>query len=136
MQALFYINEVTLEKYRCFSARQSVRLAPLTVLIGENSTGKTSLLAMLRPILDAARSYHLPNFKQHPFDLGSFADIAHFKGSRGGRADSFTLAFRFVKGPGASNVQVPSYRFSSTFEKTWNRACSSQEEFCVRQCLD
>ncbi len=116
MQTRVYLKEITLEKYRCFSSKQSVRLAPLTVLIGENSTGKTSLLAMLRPVLDAAQDY-LPNFKQPPFDLGSFADIAHHRGRRGGQADSFTLAFRFVNGPGVSEAQVRSYRFSSTFEK-------------------
>ena len=31
-----------MENFRCFRERQDVRLAPLTLLVGENSTGKTS----------------------------------------------------------------------------------------------
>ena len=35
-------REITLRDFRCFRERQTVPLAPLTLLVGENSTGKTS----------------------------------------------------------------------------------------------
>ena len=41
---------VTVKNYRCFREEQSVQLAPLTLLVGENSTGKTSFLAMVRAL--------------------------------------------------------------------------------------
>ncbi len=34
------MNRITLENFRCFREEQEARLAPLTLLVGENSTGK------------------------------------------------------------------------------------------------
>ena len=48
-------------------------LAPLTLLVGENSTGKTSFLAMIRALWDVA--YRVGNTRlqgRYPYDLGSF----------------------------------------------------------------
>ena len=83
------MDSVTLENFRCFRERQTVRLAPLTLLVGENSTGKTSFLAMLRALSEFAFQGRSPNFKAPPYDLGSFDEIAHHRGGRGSRADSF-----------------------------------------------
>ena len=72
------MREITLENYRCFRDKQTARLAPLTLLVGENSTGKTSFLAMIRVLLDVvAPSFDTPNFKVEPYDLGSFDDIIY-----------------------------------------------------------
>ena len=88
------MDEITLKDYRCFHEKQTARLAPLTLLVGENSTGKTSFLAMIRALWDAAYRVGVPNFKEDPYDLGSFDEIAHHRGSRGGRADTFEAGFR------------------------------------------
>ena len=85
------MNEITLENYRCFRAVQSARLAPLTILVGENSTGKTSFMAMVRALWDLAYGLRSPDFKERPYDLGSFDEIVHRRGARGGQADSFRL---------------------------------------------
>jgi len=74
---------------RCFNTEQSARLAPLTLLVGDNSTGKTSFLALIRALWDLKVSQVVPNFKEPPYDLGSFDEIVHFRGGRGGRAESF-----------------------------------------------
>lgn len=99
--------EITLENYRCFHARQPARLAPLTLLVGENSTGKTSFLALIRALWDCVCRRRIPNFKDPPFDLGSFDEIAHHRGSRGGRANGFEAELKFGHG----------YQASVTFEK-------------------
>ena len=83
------LRQIALENYRCFHERQVARLAPLTLLVGENSAGKTSFLAMLRPLWDSVYGTQVPDFKEDPFDLGSFDEIAHFRGGRLGRADWF-----------------------------------------------
>ena len=44
------MDKITLKNYRCFREEQTARLAPLTLLVGENSTGKTSFLAMIRAL--------------------------------------------------------------------------------------
>ena len=88
------MNRVTLENFRCFRERQTARLAPLTLLVGENSAGKTSFLALIQALRRAAASFSAPDFKEEPYDLGSFDEIAHHRGGRGSRADSFEAGFR------------------------------------------
>jgi len=87
------MHSVWMESYRCFRHRQSARLAPLTFLIGENSTGKTSFLAMIQALWNMTAFYETPEFKEIPYDLGSFDEIAHHRGRRGGRAKSFQTGF-------------------------------------------
>ena len=87
------MNKITLKNFRCFREEQTTRLAPLTLLVGENSTGKTSFMAMLRAIWDIAYRNQIPDFKEEPYDLGSFDEIAHYRGGKGGRADTFQAAF-------------------------------------------
>ena len=40
------MDRVFFEGIRCFASRQEVPLAPLTVLVGENSSGKSTALAL------------------------------------------------------------------------------------------
>ena len=86
------MNEIRLKNFRCFREEQRVRLAPLTLLVGENSTGKTSFMALIRALIDAA-SFRDPDFKEPPYDLGSFDEIAHHRGTRRGRAATFEAGF-------------------------------------------
>ena len=86
------MDSITLENYRCFREKQTARLAPLTLLVGENSTGKTSFLALIRALWDVAIAERVPDFREEPYDLGSFREIAHDRGSRGSRADSFEVS--------------------------------------------
>ena len=48
------MDQITLSDFRCFRERQTARLAPLTLLVGENSTGKTSFLALIHALWDLA----------------------------------------------------------------------------------
>ena len=97
------MKRIWLENYRCFRERQEARLAPLTLLVGDNSTGKTSFLAMIRALWNVAYQHRVPNFKVEPYDLGSFDEIAHFRGGRGGRATSFASGFQFASRPHPSD---------------------------------
>ncbi len=90
------MDSITLKKFRCFREEQTARLAPLTLLVGENSTGKTSFLAMMRALVDIAVDSLTPDFKKNPYDLGSFDEIAHYRGGRNGRAETFEAAFNAV----------------------------------------
>ena len=38
------LNAITLQDFRCFRELQTARLAPLTLLVGDNSTGKMLVL--------------------------------------------------------------------------------------------
>lgn len=87
------MDRITLNNYRCFREQQSARLAPLTLLVGDNSTGKTSFLAMIRALWDAANGARGPDFKEEPYDLGSFEDILHNRGPRSRRPRTFEASF-------------------------------------------
>lgn len=87
------MNKIQVESFRCFREEQSVGLAPLTLLVGENSTGKTSFLALVRALWDTAYAQEAPDFKEAPYDLGSFDQIAHTRGRGGSRASEFKAGF-------------------------------------------
>ena len=87
------MNEIRLKNFRCFRDEQTARLAPLTLLVGENSTGKTSFLAMIRVLWDIASGSIDLDFKEDPYDLGTFDEIAHYRGGRVGRIDTFEAGF-------------------------------------------
>jgi len=87
------MDSITVCNYRCFGEEQTARLAPITLLVGENSSGKTSLMAMIRALWDSALADRVPDFKEEPYDLGSFDEIAHHRGASGGRAKSFLASF-------------------------------------------
>ena len=114
------MDEITLKNYRCFHKEQTARLAPLTLLVGENSTGKTSFLAMIRALWDAAYEHEIPDFKEEPYDLGSFDEIAHHRGGRAGRAETFEAGFSdSIQEPGNKPATNELYRFEVTFGKKW-----------------
>src|SRR6266704_2552184 len=85
--------ELILENVRSFCDRHSIPLRPLTLLVGENSTGKTSFLAMLAQVQAPGFPSTRPAFNIPPFDLGTFDSIATYKRGKYGRADSFSVGF-------------------------------------------
>ena len=105
------MDEITLKNFRCFREKQTARLAPLTLLVGENSTGKTSFLAMIRALQDMAYGFQIPDFKEEPYDLGSFDEITHHRGGRAGRADTFEAGFT------SQPKKNPARKYNFTFGK-------------------
>ena len=88
------LREIRLRDFRCFGEPQTARLAPLTLLVGENSTGKTSFLAAVRAISDVAFRQREPDFREPPFDLGAFPEIVHTRGGKGKNAEALSQAGR------------------------------------------
>ena len=98
------MDRITLQNYRCFgSEEQSARLAPLTLLVGPNSTGKTSFLALIRALWDVAFREVVPNFREHPYDLGSWDDIVYQPGGRSKSMDDLRLGLQCQHSPGGSS---------------------------------
>ncbi|MEO0966447.1 MAG: AAA family ATPase [Planctomycetota bacterium] len=83
--------KLILENVRSISNRQEFEVKPLTFLVGENSTGKTTFLAMLAAALSGEIVQTTPDFNISPFDLGSFDNIASFRGGKAGRSKRFTV---------------------------------------------
>ena len=118
------MDRITLQNYRCFgSEEQSARLAPLTLLVGPNSTGKTSFLALIRALWDVAFREVVPNFREHPYDLGSWDDIVYDPGGRGARAEEFYAGFESGDTPNTGRRQLQFYatftnRFTAPYPVT------------------
>ena len=113
------MDQITLKNFRCFRETQTARLAPLTLLVGENSTGKTSFMAMIRALWDIAFRERDPDFKEEPYDLGSFDEIVHYRGERGDRVDTFEAGFEFtLKVKRDNSIAGGPYRLEVTFGKS------------------
>jgi hypothetical protein len=80
-----------IENVRCFRDRVQAPLAPITLLVGENSSGKSTFLALLRVAWDLAHGEDHPDFNEEPFELGSYDDIATYHGGQAKRAKSFSI---------------------------------------------
>ncbi len=91
--AQHYVDEMRIRDFRCFGDQQTARLAPLTLLVGENSTGKTSFLSAVRAMWDTAFLQIDPDFRSTPYDLGAFSEIAHSQGPRRASPESFEIGF-------------------------------------------
>lgn len=85
---------ISLSDFRGFHKQSFVPVKPITVLVGENSAGKTSFLAALKFMLDFASGEVEPSFNKDPFQLGTFQQIAHHRGGRAGRAKEFRISLR------------------------------------------
>lgn len=86
--------QLILENVRTFDGHHEIPIRPLTILTGENSTGKTSLLAMLSALLNSPGFPLNPDFDDEPYELGGYDTIATYKGGRYGRADYFGMGFK------------------------------------------
>ena len=131
------MDEITLKNFRCFREEQTARLAPLTLLVGENSTGKTSFLAMIRALWDVAYRRTDPDFKEEPYDLGSFDEIAHHRGGRGGRAETFEAGFSARRRETQTNRDTQGRNRSPISLRRevwarWHRAGSSEQTLFLR----
>ena len=109
-----HFQELRLENFRCFRERQTARMAPLTLLVGENGTGKTSFLAAMPAILDVANAASVasfpsePDFCSAPYDLGSFPELVH-RQRLGAGAESFGIGFR------CGGIKLGDFTFDATF---------------------
>lgn len=120
------MDQIILSNFRCFQGLQKARLAPLTLLVGENSTGKTSFLALIRALWDIGYRQQAPDFKEEPYDLGSFEEIAHHRGARGGRADTFLAGFSSKIESTPDTQATDTYLFNVIFSRQRSGAAPTE----------
>jgi hypothetical protein len=90
------IRTLRVEGVRSFRDLTDIPIRPITLLVGENSAGKSTVLSMIRAAWDVAFSMGEPNFNEPPFDLGGYEAIAHYHGGRGKRTHSFSIGATFA----------------------------------------
>jgi hypothetical protein len=102
------------ENVRCFQQAQSSPIRPITVLVGENSSGKTTFLALVRmawELVQGRLEHDL--FNEEPFLLGSYDQIASLSGSKAGSAKSFVVGMELSAGASPQDKVTVSTRFVS-----------------------
>ena len=123
-------SEFHLQDVRCFDGAQTARLRPITLLVGENSTGKTTFLGCYRVLNRLLSVGGLSDdrldFNQEPFSMGSFRDIVRSRRGRDGRIDEFKLGFTVVP---PSGMAVPPYPLSVTFSEQGSQPIVSSVSF-------
>ena len=86
------ITELSLRDVRCFGEAQTAKLGRITLLVGENSTGKSTFLGCYRVFATLTSMWELEDrnyFDDSPFRMGSFDTIV-----RSGTTD-FCVSGRF-----------------------------------------
>ena len=90
-------SEFLLGDVRCFRGEQRTRLRPITLLVGENSTGKTTFLGCYSVLHRLLSETWVPSsrldFNQEPFSMGSFHDIVRSQRGPDGRIEEFSFGF-------------------------------------------
>ena len=86
------ITQFTMEEVRCFAERQQFDIRPLTFLVGENSTGKTTALACFQVLANYLKSGEV-DFNAEPYSMGIFRDIVRNSRPKG---NAFKLGFTFT----------------------------------------
>ncbi len=98
--------ELIVENIRCFAERQTIPVKPLTLLVGENSAGKSTFLVALSAVSDPIGFPLRPRFNTPPYNLGNYDTIAAYKYGRGVRAKSFTLGYNNDLMDNDDNLQI------------------------------
>ena len=87
------ITQFTMEEVRCFAECQQFEIRPLTFLVGENSTGKTTALACFQVLANYLKSGEV-DFNAKPYSMGIFRDIVRNSRPKG---NAFKLGFTFTE---------------------------------------
>ena len=122
-------RELILQDVRCFQDEQRGRLRPITLLVGENSTGKTTFLGcyrMLHRMLSMRGLGESPNFNEEPFAMGSFRDIVRSRRGRSGRIEEFKIGLLMDMG---SDDPISPYEMSFIFRERGSEPVVSSLRF-------
>jgi predicted ATPase len=87
--------DLALKDFRGFHDTEFARIRPITILIGENSTGKSSFLAAIKYFVETTVGGKVASFNEAPFQLGTFQQIAHYRGGKAGRAKEFKIITKY-----------------------------------------
>lgn len=84
--------KVQFQNFRCFADTGEIEIRPITLLVGENSAGKTSFLAGVRQVLESLNRGTPNLFNRDPYFLGGFEQILHRPSRRGMASKIFTMS--------------------------------------------
>lgn len=114
------LQNLSVDNVRCFRDHHDIEIRPLTIVLGENSTGKSTILALAQIAHAAASKLGRVDFNIAPFELGAFDQIAHFHGGKGKRATEFAIGGSWSFPPrrrGPHPASAETVRVQARFDK-------------------
>ncbi len=107
-------TRLSLQDVRCFQGTQQGELRPITLLVGENSTGKSTFLGCLNTIhrvLDNPFYFRPdPDFNEDPFLMGSFREIVRARRGPSGKITEFKIGLGFSPSRGGNRQITLGFR--------------------------
>ena len=85
------IKKLILKDVRCFEGEQAFSMRPLTFLVGENSTGKSTALACFQILSNFIQNEDV-DFNIDPYQMGAFIDIVRKSSLKN---KNFKISFEF-----------------------------------------
>ena len=119
--AMDNVQEMILRDVRCFEGEQRGSVRPITLLVGENSTGKSTFLGCFSVLYRLFSNMGFGgrlDFNQAPFLLGAFRDIVRLERD----PDQFQLGFSLLSTGGDAGM---SYEFVVTFSEQGSQPAPS-----------
>ncbi len=98
--------KIILRNVRCFQGTHEIPIKPLTFLVGENSSGKTTALAMLHAAMSGGAFSFRPDFNVPPFDLGPYDTIASRDSKTGNAKNAFSIGIVMEGGVDSSEMSI------------------------------
>ena len=130
-------HELILQDVRCFQDEQRGHIKPITLLVGENSTGKTAFLGCYS-VLHQLFSEKWEMFSQEPdfnkdlFSMGSFQDIINSRRGAKSHIKQFSLGLEFSSP--TPEVSLP-YSVTVTYSEVGSQANMSSIRFQFKEQL-
>lgn len=93
----FQVKNVTLSNVRCFEGTHQFKICPLTIIIGENSTGKSTTLECIQALGNLLNiGTGDLNFNRDPYCMDSFVNIARKQVDNLVGASHFDISLKIV----------------------------------------
>ena len=106
--------KISVENIRGFEGVHVFPIRPITILIGENSSGKTTLLGAIYAALNRDFPSAENLFNRAPFEMGSFDTIATYRGGKYGRAGFFSLGWERGSGEATKSINATYKSYGGT----------------------
>ena len=94
------IKEFIIKDVRCFAGENRLKIRPLTFLVGENSTGKSTILGCFSALFDTLAGFRFNEdliFDWAPYEMGIFSDMVRKTRKDNNQYKYFSLGFSFEK---------------------------------------
>jgi predicted ATPase len=95
-----------LDNVRSLAGNHVIPIKPLTLLIGENSSGKSTFLATISTVCNSSQYPIWPRFNDPPYNLGGYETIATSKGDHDERASYFAIGHRIRRENSNDDTEV------------------------------